>query len=248
MCNISFGQKNLGIGIATPDPSAIVDIDVKDKGLLIPRVSLLSVTDASTIPLPQKSLLVYNINSAIAGGNGEGFYHWDGTKWIQSAGPQGITGATGITGPTGFVGLKGEIGPTGTKGKDGLKGPTGATGPKGKPVFFAPVTIYSGPNAITVWTPFVASSFVPANSSAVIIQADGQGGGGDYYVNYKESLASTGYYSLLRVRAKGGADNVGSSNQSILPIATNSTFYYQITNPGTSEPFQTNIRLIGYWP
>lgn len=52
-----FGR--VGIGTPTPDTSALLDISDAHKGVLIPRVALTSTTDATTIPLPANSLLVY---------------------------------------------------------------------------------------------------------------------------------------------------------------------------------------------
>ena len=68
---------------AIPDSSAALDIISSNKGLLIPRVSLLSTTDSSTITHPSISLQVYNTNASMTGG-GKGFWYWDGTKWIRS--------------------------------------------------------------------------------------------------------------------------------------------------------------------
>ena len=83
---ISFGQ---GTGFnttgASANASAGVDIDFTNKGLLIPRVSLTSITDAATITSPATSLLVYNSNAAMTNGNGLGYYYWDGAKWLPAA-------------------------------------------------------------------------------------------------------------------------------------------------------------------
>ncbi len=64
-----------------PDVSAMLDIVNSNKGLLLPRVSLSSTTDASTIATPAVSLLVYNTNSSITGtdADGVGFYYNSGT-------------------------------------------------------------------------------------------------------------------------------------------------------------------------
>jgi hypothetical protein len=126
---IFFGEvalsqnKNVGIGTLLPDNSALLDIQATDKGLLIPRVNLISVTDITTIPSPAISLLVYNTNSAITGGTGAGFYYWNGTQWVQAIGP------TGPTGPQGIQGVTGPTGAQGTTGVQGLQGVTGPTGP-----------------------------------------------------------------------------------------------------------------------
>ena len=68
--SFTFAQ-NVGINTtgAVPNASAALDIDFPDKGLLIPRVSLLSTTDVVTIPAPATSLLVYNTNAGMTSGD-----------------------------------------------------------------------------------------------------------------------------------------------------------------------------------
>lgn len=77
---LSYGPgifaQNVGINTQQPDPSAALDIVGTDKGLLIPRVSLQSLTDNATIPNPATALLVYNTN---AGLGKVGFYYNSGT-------------------------------------------------------------------------------------------------------------------------------------------------------------------------
>ena len=79
--------QNIGINADgfDPDDSAILDVYATNKGLLIPRVSLSSTTDVTTITTPATSLLVYNTNAAITGtgANGEGFYYWNGSNWVN---------------------------------------------------------------------------------------------------------------------------------------------------------------------
>ncbi|HUM51103.1 MAG TPA: tail fiber domain-containing protein [Chitinophagales bacterium] len=79
--------QNVGINAtgAAPDNSAILDIAANNKGLLLPRVSLLSTTDVATITTPTISLLVYNTNAGISGtgANGVGYYYWNGTNWVN---------------------------------------------------------------------------------------------------------------------------------------------------------------------
>lgn len=71
---------------STPDESAMLDIVNSSKGLLIPRVSLTSTTDASTITSPAVSLLVYNTNATITGAYaaGAGYYYNAGTAVAPS--------------------------------------------------------------------------------------------------------------------------------------------------------------------
>lgn len=68
----------VGIGTTNPSTSSALDINSTNSGLLIPRISLTSTTDATTIPNPATSLLIYNTTtvSDIV----PGFYFWNG-KW-----------------------------------------------------------------------------------------------------------------------------------------------------------------------
>ncbi|MCQ9636281.1 hypothetical protein MP478_19645 [Chryseobacterium sp. WG14] len=52
--SITFAQ--VGIGIANPDKSAMLDVTGSNKGVLIPRIS-----DLTTIPTPANGLLVYDL-------------------------------------------------------------------------------------------------------------------------------------------------------------------------------------------
>ncbi|MEA1875052.1 MAG: hypothetical protein U9N51_11610 [Bacteroidota bacterium] len=76
----SHAQDNVGIGTTTPHSSALLDLTAADKGLLIPRVTLVNVTDGvNPVNGPETGLLVYNSAGALA----QGFYYWDGTEWIM---------------------------------------------------------------------------------------------------------------------------------------------------------------------
>lgn len=91
---LGFGTAfcQVGIGTVNPDASAALDIDVSNlpayakKGLLLPRVSLLSNTDIVTIPNPAAGIVVYNLNDSGTGMNSvtkDTFYFWNGVKWID---------------------------------------------------------------------------------------------------------------------------------------------------------------------
>ena len=61
------------------DESAMLDVKSDSKGILIPRVNLISVEDVSTIPTPAHGLLVYNSEGNLP----VGIYHWNNIiqKW-----------------------------------------------------------------------------------------------------------------------------------------------------------------------
>lgn len=69
----------VGLGTATPDPSAALDMTFSNKGILIPRVALQNITDQTTIASPATGLMVYNTGAA--GMTYIGFVYWTGTEW-----------------------------------------------------------------------------------------------------------------------------------------------------------------------
>jgi hypothetical protein len=99
---MTMNAQNVGISAVgiVPNGGAGLDVNFSDKGMLIPRVSLSNVSTYSP-PItgggPAKSMLVYNTNTAVVGGNGEGFYYWDSvaTKWKYIAAPANGPGSTG---------------------------------------------------------------------------------------------------------------------------------------------------------
>ncbi|MCE7065887.1 hypothetical protein [Dyadobacter sp. CY326] len=72
----SLFAQSVGVNTNNPDPSASLEVAGTNKGLLIPRISLQSLTDNATIPNPATALLIYNTN---AGLGKAGFYYNSGT-------------------------------------------------------------------------------------------------------------------------------------------------------------------------
>src|SRR5690554_1035346 len=76
----TYGQ--VGIGTLTPDNSSQLDVVANDKGILIPRISLTSTTDATTIKNGNvNSLLVFNTNTQ--NDITPGYYYWYEDKWMR---------------------------------------------------------------------------------------------------------------------------------------------------------------------
>ncbi len=74
-------QKNVGIGTDTPDPSAVLDLNVSDgtlfptkMGFLVPRMT---ASDRNAIVSPANGLLVYVTDTE------PGFYLFNGTQWVK---------------------------------------------------------------------------------------------------------------------------------------------------------------------
>lgn len=78
LCNHAIAQVSINNSGIPADASAMLDVSAGDKGLLIPRVSLVSLGDnINPINNPATGLLVYNIGSAVE----PGFYYWNGVNW-----------------------------------------------------------------------------------------------------------------------------------------------------------------------
>jgi hypothetical protein len=115
-------SKSQSVGInndgSVPHASAMLDVKSANKGLLIPRVTLTGTNDISTVPVPAKSLLIYNTDSNGVGATAviPGFYYWNGSVWANlrsstgsgSGGDPGsawlLTGNAGTADGTNFIG------------------------------------------------------------------------------------------------------------------------------------------------
>lgn len=111
--NILLAQgKNMGIGTATPHPSAVLQLGDNDaQGLRIPYTdtnAVIAYANSFTPPIPiANGLLIYQKGA-------EAFYYYDApqNKWIPLSGitgPTGPKGATGLTGPTGVTGFGSKV-------------------------------------------------------------------------------------------------------------------------------------------
>lgn len=131
VASTGFAQDNMGIGTLNPDPSAILEVQSTDKGVLLPR---LTSTQKTGIPNPAQGLFVFDTDT-------ESFWYYDGAQWVEALGPQGPTGPQGPQGPQGIQGptgppgadsfVPGPTGPQGPQGPQGIAGNTGPTGPTG---------------------------------------------------------------------------------------------------------------------
>ncbi len=78
-----FIFSQVGIGTTNPDASSMLDITATDKGVLVPRIALIDVGNVtSPINAPATGLLVWNTNASVTGGNGTGFYFFNGAQWM----------------------------------------------------------------------------------------------------------------------------------------------------------------------
>lgn len=88
------------IGSATPNSSAILDITSTNKGVSFPNVDLQSATDATTIALPKKGLVVYNTGNTLTPA---GLYINTGLpaspNWQNLSAAGGSIASIGVTSP-----------------------------------------------------------------------------------------------------------------------------------------------------
>ncbi|MFT5601079.1 MAG: hypothetical protein ACI9N1_001318 [Flavobacteriales bacterium] len=104
--------QNVGINAtgSAPVSSAALDVDMVNKGVLVPRVALTSrILFAPIIGTPTVSLLVYNTATAGVSPNNvvPGYYYWDGAVWVAFAGVSddwSILGNAGTASTTNFLG------------------------------------------------------------------------------------------------------------------------------------------------
>ncbi|MFT6799813.1 MAG: putative membrane protein [Nonlabens sp.] len=74
------------IGIETNTPEAALDIASTDSGVLLPRIDVLSTTDATSVINPNGGALAEGTmvwNTAVTGIQPAGYYFWQGGTWNQ---------------------------------------------------------------------------------------------------------------------------------------------------------------------
>jgi len=104
-----FSNAQVGIGTSSPAESAQLEVFAKDKGILIPNVTLKSTTDTATIAGTEaESLLVYN--TASVSDVKPGYYYWSAGKWNRVINQSDLNEATGPSkGDVKYVEVAGEM-------------------------------------------------------------------------------------------------------------------------------------------
>ena len=105
--------QNVGIGTASPNASAKLDIVDANRGILLPRVALTATNVQAPVTSPANWLVVFNTNVSAPGAFAvsEGLYYWDGTllRWVRIGSTATnndwtILGNTGTVAATNFIG------------------------------------------------------------------------------------------------------------------------------------------------
>ncbi len=99
LISTSFIHAQIGIGTATPNASAILDVTSTSKGFLQPRVALTGTADTATITSPATGLMVFNTATAGSGATAvtPGVYYHNGTAWQRVANQAEVAAATAST-------------------------------------------------------------------------------------------------------------------------------------------------------
>jgi hypothetical protein len=118
LLSLNAVAQNVGINAtgAAPVTSAALDVDMANKGILIPRVALTTTTAFAPVTgTATTSLLVYN--SATAGtfptNVTPGYYYWNGTAWVRlinSGTAWELLGNAGTVTGTNFLGTLDAVG------------------------------------------------------------------------------------------------------------------------------------------
>lgn len=102
LCSIGWvnAQVKIGDNPTTLTPSALLELETSNRGILFPRVELNATTQAAmgatSTRQAVKGMVVYNLNPTIPGSAtypafGEGVYFFDGTGWVYTGLPKGGT-------------------------------------------------------------------------------------------------------------------------------------------------------------
>ncbi|MNK15853.1 hypothetical protein D3C87_340060 [compost metagenome] len=87
--SVNAQNKELKVGTnpTIKQPSAVLEVESANKGVLMPRVTLTSITDVTTITMPANALTVFNTATAGTVPNDvtPGYYYWSTaeSKWIR---------------------------------------------------------------------------------------------------------------------------------------------------------------------
>ncbi|WP_027379491.1 hypothetical protein [Chryseobacterium daeguense] len=92
LITFNFTSAQVGIGTADPNGSAMLEINSKNKGVLLPSIALSSLTDNTTVQSPATGLIVWN--NGLGGLAETGFYFWNNQKWnmLSSNSVNGVNG------------------------------------------------------------------------------------------------------------------------------------------------------------
>lgn len=154
-----YAQDNVGIGTTNPDPSAALEVESKEKGVLVPRMT---TAERNAIVAPAEGLLVYDIDE-------DCFFYYElvspGWQSLCTAGTQGPQGDPGPAGPAGPQGPQGDPGPAGPAGP---QGPPGQDGSNILASVLGTTDVNKAQGSTWATVPQMTATFTPTNPTAVV--------------------------------------------------------------------------------
>ena len=88
----AWAQIKIGDNSRTLNPNAMLELESKNKGLLLPRLSLQSTSIPDPLKNFEAGMIVYNINTK--NDVSPGVYFSDGNKWIKAISPNNFSDST----------------------------------------------------------------------------------------------------------------------------------------------------------
>lgn len=249
-------QAQQGFGTDKPAKTAAVDIQSSKRGLLIPRVELVSTTnDETPIDTPAQSLMVYNEKEQ--NDVTPGYYYWDTDRWVRFAQQGDITAINlggDVTGPTNatVVGaIQGvEVSPAtptanqvltfiaGSDGKGGQWVPTDLTEESlisGKGITGTGITVGGGVGATLK---DVTLAITPGTENQVMVtNADGTG---TTWVD--QSTIAPATTNALTKKTTGEGDNTVVNNNIIVSTVNNVASEVQLVNEVSNRMDGTTLK------
>lgn len=77
----TFSIAQVGIGINSPNPNSLLELNSSDQGLILPRLNLVATGDESPLSSHVEGMIVYNTSTS--NDVSEGLYYNDGSNWVK---------------------------------------------------------------------------------------------------------------------------------------------------------------------
>lgn len=255
MCGAgAMAQVKVGDNPTTLQPSAILEMESTNRGILLPRLSLSSTASAAMGPVGSTrtavtGMTVYNTNASITGSvnypaNGAGIYYFDGTGWVYGGLPTGGTSgqilsktATGLTWNDAASGIvRYSIGNASGAGAIIKATKTGVTMSVDVATQTVTFTIPTGVELISI-------RMFDAAATASISSYGLASGTNILYIKYNFADATTGYANTVLPQLQTLLDGAIPKYMDAVGNATNARKYV-LTGPPSAGSYTVKIPLM----
>jgi hypothetical protein len=226
---------------SSPNASAALDLQSSNKGLLIPQISLSSMTDGTTITSPATSLLIYNTNTSTSTTRGVGYYYNAGTSVAPSWTKLVVTNDTVVKSitPNGDV-IKLERFPMGEMSMTGNTTVTNISSANGWVKAAGTTTLSAGAYKFTTGgvsnrLKYTGTSMKMFHIACTISVKAFQDGSNLKAVIYKNGVALTA--GIVQTKMLSNSDIVSTAIHVMTDMSTNDYLELYITNTVGSDDF-----------